>query len=80
MSAVAAGMGWGMVPDVHARPLLRDGRLVLLAPDHTVDVPLHWQQWRLDSPALATVAEAVAAEAAETLAAGRPIAPRPVRG
>ncbi len=79
-SAVAAGMGWGMVPDVQAEPLLREGRLVLLTPDHTVDVPLHWQQWKLDSPALATVAEAVAAEAAETLAGGRPIAPRTLRG
>ncbi|MEU8101262.1 LysR family transcriptional regulator ArgP [Streptomyces rubiginosohelvolus] len=79
-SAVAAGMGWGMVPDVQAEPLLRDGRLVLLVPDRTVDVPLHWQQWKLDSPALATVAEAVAAEAADTLAGGRPIAPRSLRG
>ncbi|CAM5389407.1 Transcriptional regulator ArgP OS=Streptomyces microflavus OX=1919 GN=Smic_81560 PE=3 SV=1 [Streptomyces microflavus] len=67
MDAVVAGMGWGMLPDVQARPLLVAGRLVALAPDRHVDVPLYWQQWKLDSPALATVAEAVAAEAAEAL-------------
>lgn len=72
VDAVVAGMGWGMLPDVHARPLLGSGRLVRLAPDRAVDVPLFWQQWKLDSPALATVAEAVVAEAAEALDGGRP--------
>ncbi|MEV1047493.1 LysR family transcriptional regulator ArgP [Streptomyces sp. NPDC049916] len=72
MTAVVAGMGWGLLPDVHAEPLLASGRLVTLAPDHVVDVPLHWQQWKLDSPALAAVAEAVTAEAAETLRDTRP--------
>nr|BAA32133.1 Orf5 [Streptomyces griseus] len=66
-NAVASGMGWGMVPEVQAEPLLSDGRLVRLAPEPTVDVPLYWQQWKLESPALAAVAEAVAAEAAEAL-------------
>ncbi|MEW2068128.1 LysR family transcriptional regulator ArgP [Streptomyces sp. NPDC007346] len=67
VDAVVAGMGWGMLPDVQARPLLRAGQLVALAPDRHVDVPLYWQQWKLDSPALATVAEAVVAQAAEAL-------------
>ncbi|MFF3488298.1 LysR family transcriptional regulator ArgP [Streptomyces sp. NPDC002701] len=67
VEAVAAGMGWGMVPEVQAAPLLRAGRLVRLAPDRRIDVPLFWQQWKLDFPALAAVAGAVAAEAAEAL-------------
>lgn len=67
VTSVAAGFGWGMVPEVQAGPLLRSGRLVPLAPDRPMDVPLYWQQWRLDSPALAAVADAVAAEAAEAL-------------
>ncbi|MEU7059491.1 LysR family transcriptional regulator ArgP [Streptomyces sp. NPDC046197] len=70
VDAVAAGLGWGMVPEVQAGPLLRAGRLVRLAPDRadgSVDVPLYWQQWRLDSPVLATVAEAVTAAAAQSL-------------
>ncbi|MET7684989.1 LysR family transcriptional regulator ArgP [Streptomyces sp. NPDC005423] len=67
VASVAAGLGWGMVPDVQADPLLRAGRLVNLAPDRPVDVPLHWQQWKLDSPALAEVAAAVAGAAAGVL-------------
>ncbi|MEV7992842.1 LysR family transcriptional regulator ArgP [Streptomyces sp. NPDC086077] len=67
VEAVAAGLGWGLVPEVQAEPLLASGRLAPLAPDRAVDVPLYWQQWKLDSPALAAVARAVTAAAAEAL-------------
>ncbi|MBV7699772.1 LysR family transcriptional regulator ArgP [Streptomyces sp. TRM70350] len=70
VEAVAAGLGWGVVPEVQAEPLLASGRLVHLAPDRAVDVPLYWQQWKLDSPALAAVAQAVTAAAAQALRAG----------
>lgn len=70
VEAVAAGLGWGVVPEVQAEPLLAAGRLVQLAPDRAVDVPLYWQQWKLDSPALAAVARAVTEEAAEALRPG----------
>ncbi|MFC7885661.1 LysR family transcriptional regulator ArgP [Streptomyces sp. NPDC057376] len=69
VEAVAAGLGWGMVPEPQALPLLRSGRLVEFIPGLPVDTPLYWQQWRLDSPALATLAEAVASAAAEALRA-----------
>ncbi|MEU1696531.1 ArgP/LysG family DNA-binding transcriptional regulator, partial [Streptomyces hirsutus] len=65
--AVAAGLGWGMVPETQADPLLRAGRLTVFAPDRAADAPLYWQQWKLDSPALAAVAEAVAATAVTAL-------------
>jgi LysR family transcriptional regulator (chromosome initiation inhibitor) len=55
-----------MVPSVQAEPRLRAGELVTLA-DRPIDVPLYWQQWKLDSPALSAVADAVAAEAADSL-------------
>ncbi|MFF7262610.1 LysR family transcriptional regulator ArgP [Streptomyces sp. NPDC008159] len=67
VDAVVGGMGWGMVPATQAEPLLAAGRLVGLAPERAIDAPLFWQQWKLDSPALTSVAEAVAAEAAEAL-------------
>ncbi|MFL1905377.1 LysR family transcriptional regulator ArgP [Streptomyces tauricus] len=70
VEAVAAGMGWGMVPEVQTAPLLGAGRLVRLSADRQIDVPLFWQQWKLDFPALAAVAEAVSAEAAEALDGG----------
>ncbi|MFI6936296.1 LysR family transcriptional regulator ArgP [Streptomyces sp. NPDC050287] len=70
LAAVVAGLGWGLVPEAQAEPLLRAGSLLPLAPDRPVDVPLYWQQWKLDSPALAALAEAVRATAAEALRPG----------
>jgi len=66
--AVAAGLGWGMVPDEQAAAHRAAGTLLDLAADRPVDVPLYWQQWKLDSPALAAVADAVARTAARSLA------------
>ncbi|MEU9252069.1 LysR family transcriptional regulator ArgP [Streptomyces sp. NPDC048270] len=65
--AVVAGLGWGMVPEQQAGPLVRTGELVLLAPRRPMDVPLYWQQWKLDSPALSLVARLVADAAGEAL-------------
>ena len=65
--AIEAGLGWGVVPRAQAEPLLRGGGLTLLDPERVVDVPLFWQQWKLDSPALAALAEAVVSTAAEAL-------------
>lgn len=55
------------MPQAQADPLLRSGELVLLTPKRTMDVPLYWQQWKLDSPALAAVAEVIAEAAREAL-------------
>jgi len=67
VEAIIAGLGWGMVPSSQAEPLLRAGTLVDLAPGRWANVPLYWQQWKLDSPALTAVADAVAAAAKEHL-------------
>jgi len=67
LDAVAAGLGWGMVPEIQAAPLFAAGRLLCLAPDQPLDVPLYWQQWKLDSPALAALAKAVTAAARKIL-------------
>lgn len=62
LSAVARGIGWGMIPDEQAA-LLPEGALVEVAPGHPVDVPLYWQQWKLDSPALKALSDAVVSAA-----------------
>jgi LysR family transcriptional regulator (chromosome initiation inhibitor) len=62
--AVAAGAGWALLTEHQVR---RHRGLVHLAPDRPVDVPLHWQQWKLDSPPLARVADAVFRAAAAEL-------------
>jgi LysR family transcriptional regulator, chromosome initiation inhibitor len=65
-AAVRCGLGWGMLPEPQARADLASGALVLLS-DDVIDVPLHWQRWRLDSPKLAALSAAVAAAAARQL-------------
>lgn len=58
LSAVARGLGWGMIPDEQTAQL-PEGALIELIPGHAVEVPLYWQQWKLDSPALRALSEAV---------------------
>jgi LysR family transcriptional regulator, chromosome initiation inhibitor len=55
---VRIGLGWGMLPEPQARADLAAGRLELLCSD-VIDVPLHWQRWRLDSPRLTALTNAV---------------------
>ena len=64
LQAVRLGFGWGMLPDLQSEELLADGSLVLLASDAWLDVPLFWQQWRVELPALSGVARALS-DAAE---------------
>ncbi|SCL27454.1 LysR family transcriptional regulator, chromosome initiation inhibitor [Micromonospora nigra] len=65
--AVRLGLGWGMVPDQLAAADLAAGRCVDLAPGRTVDIPLHWQHWRLDSPVLTALTAAVCEVAVDAL-------------
>ena len=57
--AVGRGLGWGMIPLPHLGPMVERGRLVPLGSRLHVDVPLHWQRWRLDSPTLDRLTDAV---------------------
>lgn len=64
--AARRGLGWCLVPEPQLLPDLEAGRLVRLpGRDHLnrVDVSLHWQRWRLDSPTLARLTDAVHAAA-----------------
>jgi LysR family transcriptional regulator, chromosome initiation inhibitor len=56
--AVRVGLGWGMLPRTQADADLAAGHLALLSPD-VIDVPLYWQRWRLDSPRLTALTNAV---------------------
>ncbi|MFJ6654233.1 LysR family transcriptional regulator ArgP [Microbacterium sp. NPDC091313] len=73
-SAIALGLGWGLLPPFQSEPGLSSGALVRLA-GPVVDVPLYWQQWNLTSSPLDTVADALVAEAARVL---EPLSARPV--
>lgn len=65
--AVRLGMGWGMLPDLQTEKDRAVGTLVNLNGRAHIDVPLYWQQWKLDSPALSAAAQAIAAAAATKL-------------
>jgi LysR family transcriptional regulator (chromosome initiation inhibitor) len=62
---VSGGLGWGMLLEPQLAGLPEHP--VLLDPGRTVDVTLYWQQWKLRSPALDAVADAVRQTAARLL-------------
>lgn len=59
LRAVTAGLGWGLLPEALATPGLLAGDLVELSPDRPLDVPLYWQHWKLHSPDLDALTDAV---------------------
>jgi LysR family transcriptional regulator (chromosome initiation inhibitor) len=65
--ALIAGLGWGTIPEEQAEEDRAAGLLVDLARDIPLDVPLYWHQWKLDSPALAVLAESIESAAREVL-------------
>jgi LysR family transcriptional regulator (chromosome initiation inhibitor) len=67
MRAIELGLGWGMLPDLQARPLLDAGTLAVLDNERHVDVPLYWQQWSIESATLKRVAAALEKAAATSL-------------
>lgn len=64
LEAVQLGFGWGMLPDQQSEDA---GDLVDLDPRRHHDVVLFWQQWRIGSPGLERVSEAIQTAAAEHL-------------
>jgi LysR family transcriptional regulator (chromosome initiation inhibitor) len=61
-AAIRAGLGWGMYPEQLAAAALHDGSFARIADAH-LDVPLYWQCWKLDSPMIKTITEAVRSSA-----------------
>jgi LysR family transcriptional regulator (chromosome initiation inhibitor) len=61
-AAVRAGLGWGMYPEQTAGPAVAEGSFVRISDAH-LDVPLYWQCWKLDSPIIEAVTNAVHAGA-----------------
>jgi LysR family transcriptional regulator (chromosome initiation inhibitor) len=63
IAALRAGLGWGAVPELLAAEHLASGALVEVAGGRHLDVPLHWQHWRIASAPLAALTGAVVATA-----------------
>ncbi|GAA6121124.1 LysR family transcriptional regulator ArgP [Acidovorax sp. FG27] len=69
--AVAAGWGVSVVPELLARPLLAEGRLVDLAAGQALPVQLYWHCWNLESQVLDALTEALTGAAARQLSPPR---------
>lgn len=67
LDAARLGLGWGMVPERLTGDALDRGEVVELAPGRYLDVPLHWQRWRLRSPALDALTAALMGAARSAL-------------
>lgn len=69
VEAARDGLGWGMNPVALVRGHMRNGRLVALVAQASLDVPLVWQVSRIMAPALAPLTAAVRAAAHRHLVA-----------
>lgn len=79
-SALVAGMGWVLVPEVTVADELAAGRLVTLT-DDVVDIPLHWHVWKVPSHRLERLNDAIVQAARGGLRPlrGTSLSPRPPR-
>ena len=58
LEAVRVGLGWGLLPQAQALPLLEAKELVLLD-GSPLDIDLYWQRWRLESEVLGELTRSV---------------------
>ncbi len=68
--AILLGLGWGLLPDQQCLAEIERGELVEFAPEHTLEMPLYWQRWTLESPLLEELTEAVKAVAEREMRPG----------
>ena len=67
LSAIRAGVGYGLVPSIQADPLINDGDLISMAPDHKIAVNLYWHHWETAPPNARAISELVLRRAQEVL-------------
>ncbi len=65
--AIRLGLGWGLLPEQQCLADIRSGELVELASDDPVDVALYWQRWKIASPVLNKLSDAVRETASRQL-------------
>ncbi|MDO8278582.1 MAG: LysR family transcriptional regulator ArgP [Burkholderiaceae bacterium] len=69
--AVLAGWGASVVPHTQVSGLLEQGRLIDIAPGHSLPVQLYWHCWNLESEVLDSLTRALSQAAHGTLLQGR---------
>jgi LysR family transcriptional regulator (chromosome initiation inhibitor) len=56
---IYGSLAYGLLPLMHIASALDNGRLVDLAPGKSLDVPLEWHAWQLDTPFTKALSEQV---------------------
>lgn len=46
LAAIERGVGYGLIPNIQAQPLIQAGKLVCLAPGQSIAVNLYWHHWK----------------------------------
>ena len=67
MEAIRLGFGYGMLPEQQYRDLMEKGELTDVSPGKYIDVPLYWHAWRVQSPVLEQLGEAIMKAASRAL-------------
>ncbi|WP_151669450.1 LysR family transcriptional regulator ArgP [Nitrincola schmidtii] len=65
--AACAGLGYGMMPELQVKTELENGSLVDLVPGYSMDVPLYWHYWQMESPVMEKLRQSVLAAARQAL-------------
>lgn len=67
LAAIERGIGYGLVPCLQAKPLIDEGKLIRLAPDHKVEVNLYWHHWETAPSNAQVISELVVNHARQVL-------------
>ena len=67
-ACIEDGLAYGLMPQRLAAPYLATDRLLDLVPGFTLDVPLHWHAWSLDTPYTKLLSEQIVRSARAWLA------------
>jgi LysR family transcriptional regulator (chromosome initiation inhibitor) len=67
LDTILASAGYGLVPRHQTHTLLASGRLVEIAPESDIDLPLYWHHWKLELPLAYEVTRAVTEHARRAL-------------
>ncbi|MFP3613176.1 HTH-type transcriptional regulator ArgP [Paraburkholderia sp. SIMBA_050] len=67
LSAIQAGIGYGLVPSLQAQPLIDSSDLVALAPRERISVDLYWHHWVIAPPNAQAISDAVMDQARRML-------------
>lgn len=67
LSAIRAGIGYGLVPAMQVQPLVDSGDLIALAPHKKISVELYWHHWVTAPPNARMISDLIIRQARETL-------------